>query len=426
MLSFVQSWFAPTANPIGIDFGSDSLRMAQVDGTTGEFKLVAAARTDVPAHLKSDPAGKLAFFTESVREMLANGNFRGRRVVLSMPASAMSVQHLRLAKMDDAALKAALPWECRGKMPYDPSHALMRHIIAGEVYADGEQKNEVIVMAAQREWVNQYLAAAAKAKLDVVGMNVEPKALIDCFSHVYHRKVNQDSVNLFVDIGAHATRAVIAKGTSVFFARVIPIGGEHFTRAVATALKINNEDARILRIKLCHAQTEAELSRAAADGVTSAATEPAGPAGNNEITGVGSRFGASSPSCDADAPQATHETSSVEHERVDRACHEPIERLVHELTLCRRYHEATFPNLHVSRLVFVGGEARHRSLCQAIARQMDLAAQVGDPMVRMSRTTEVGPESGIDRRLPQPDWAVALGLTMGPVVAAATVPAKTA
>ncbi|HEX8915253.1 MAG TPA: hypothetical protein VF796_23070, partial [Humisphaera sp.] len=112
-------------------------------------------------------------------------------------------------------------------------------------------------------------------------------------------------------------------------------------------------------------------------------------------------------------------------DRVEAACREPVERLAQELMLCRRYHESTFPAMPVDRLVFVGGEARHRWLCVSIARAMDLAAQVGDPMVRLARTSEVGPESGIDRRLPQPDWAVALGLTMGPVGVPAAAAAAT-
>jgi hypothetical protein len=45
---------------------------------------------------------------------------------------------------------------------------------------------------------------------------------------------------------------------------------------------------------------------------------------------------------------------------------------------------------------------------------MGLAAQVGDPLVRMGRISEIGIESGIDRRQPQPGWAVAIGLSMGP------------
>ena len=100
---------------------------------------------------------------------------------------------------------------------------------------------------------------------------------------------------------------------------------------------------------------------------------------------------------------------------MDAACREPLAKLVDELNLCRRYYESTFPDRPLDRLIFVGGEARQRGLCQAIAKEMGLAAQVGDPMVRMGRVSDVGVETGIDRRQPQPNWAVAIGLSMGPV-----------
>src|SRR5207302_729803 len=99
---------------------------------------------------------------------------------------------------------------------------------------------------------------------------------------------------------------------------------------------------------------------------------------------------------------------------VDEACAEPMQQLASELNLCRRYYESTFPNKPVDRLIFVGGEARHRTLCQHVARDLSLAAQVGDPLVRMGRTTSVGIESGLDRRQAQPGWAVAIGLSLGP------------
>jgi len=64
--------------------------------------------------------------------------------------------------------------------------------------------------------------------------------------------------------------------------------------------------------------------------------------------------------------------------------------------------------------VFVGGEAKHRNLCQHIAREMGLAAQVGDPMVRLSKVADIPVDAGIDPTQPQPNWATALGLSMGP------------
>jgi Tfp pilus assembly PilM family ATPase len=100
---------------------------------------------------------------------------------------------------------------------------------------------------------------------------------------------------------------------------------------------------------------------------------------------------------------------------VEEALHEPLGRLIDELGLCRRYYEATFQNKPVEKLIFVGGEAKQRRLCQHVAREMQLAAQVGDPLVRMGRISDIGIETGIDRRQPQPGWATAIGLSHGPV-----------
>jgi type IV pilus assembly protein PilM len=387
MLGFVQSWIAPKSNPIGVDFGSDCLRMAQVQVVEKDHRLIAAASADVPSHVRHDPAARIQFFVETTRDLLAQGRFHGRRAVLSLPAASMFVQHLRMNKMDDADLQKALPWEARGKLPIDPSHAILRHMVAGEIYQDQEPKLEVIVMAAAKELINQYLSAASRAKLDIVGMNVEPRALVDCFGHVYRRKSDAEVTSCLVDIGCTATRAVIARAGQILFARIIPIGGDHFNRAAAAALKINFEDARILRVQLAQ-----------------------GPLANDEPRDKQNI---------AEAPASPQTDGKAEI--VEQACAEPLTRLIEELDRCRRYYEATFPNKPVDRLIFVGGEARQRMLCQQIARQMSLAAQLGDPLVRMSRTSEIGIESGIDRRQPQPGWAVAVGLSMGPVAVPATM-----
>lgn len=448
MLGLVQSWFAPSANPIGVDFGSDSLRMAQVEPVDGEYKLVAAASADVPAQIRQDPTARLNFFADTIRDLLASGNFRGRRAILSLPAASTFIQHLRMPKLEEEELKKALPWEARGKLPIDPSHAVLRHIVAGEIYQDQEQKNEVVLMAASRELVNQLLASAARSKLDVVGMNVEAKAIVDCFTHIYRRKSDGDLTSFFVDIGSSGTRVVIAKAGQLLFARSIPIGGEQFNRAVANGLKISLEDARVLRIKLCGMQGQtaqaahvAEQQRQASVAATrEAAAEPqsldqafpllgAAMAASAKNSGTAAAAAAAAAptaeataSATAPAPAAVSvpvDGATVELQEkarlVEAAVRDPLAKLVEELDLCRRYHESTFHSKPVDRLVFIGGEARHRGLCMHIARSMSLAASVGDPLVRMGRTSDVGVESGIDRRQPQPSWSVAIGLSMGPV-----------
>jgi len=438
MLGLVQSWFAPTSNPIGVDFGSDSLRMAQVEPADGEFRLVAAASADVPAQMRQDPTARLNFYADTVRDLLASGNFRGKRAILSLPAASTFIQHLRMPKLEEEELKKALPWEARGKLPIDPSHAVLRHIIAGEIYQEQEQKNEVILMAAARELVNQLLVAAARAKLDVVGMNVEAKAIVDCFTHLYRRKTDGDQCTCYVDIGSSGTRAVIAKGGQILFARSIPIGGEHFNRAVANGMKISLEDARVLRIKLCGLQAQA--AHAAAEQKDRQVASPAAATRQSAepqtleqafpLLGAAMAASAGKSSTATAAPRAQAQANAPAHtavpyegggelqdkaRQVEQCLREPLAKLTEELDLCRRYHETTFHSKPLDRLVFIGGEARHRNICMYVARSMSLAAQVGDPLVRMGRTSDVGVESGIDRRQPQPSWSVALGLSMGPV-----------
>ena len=436
MLTFVQGWFSSAQTSIiGVDFGSDSLRLAQVEPDGKDFHLIAAASADVPSHVRNDVSGKFNFFSETVRELLAQGSFKGKRVVLNLPASIMHIQHLRLPKMDEEALKKALPWEARGKLPFDPSQAVLRHLVAGEIYHDQEPKYEVVLMAARRDLVEQYLAAAAKAKLDVAGMNVEPKAMVDCFSHIFRRKTDADVSTCFVDIGCTATRAVIARGGRIQFARTIPIGGEHFSRAVSSALQIPLEQAKLLRVKAT-GQGPEEVREKQAIVTESRPKPPAyeedpmigtGFALLNAAVSAAQRRDASGPQAITARPQAKAEdrlsrqqseapspAAHPERERIDQACREPLAKLIEELSLCRRYYEATFPNQPVQRLLFIGGEAHQRGLCQQIARDMGIAAQVGDPLARMGKFTQVGIESGIDRRTPQPGWTVALGLSMGP------------
>lgn len=417
MLGFVKNWLGTKANPIGVDFGTDSVKLAQVALVNGEWRLTAAASADVPSHARHDSASRMAFLAQATRELLSQGNFNGRQAVLALPSASTFIQHLRLPKMDEEATKKALPWEARGKLPIDPSHALLRHHVAGEIYQEQEAKNEVILMAAGKELVNQYLGMASRAKLDVTGMIGEPRAMVDCFSHIYRRKADAEITSLFVDLGSSGSRAVIARGGHILFARAIPMGGDHLTRAVAHALNISHEDAKLLRMRLCNSQPAAGEVQQKRE-----VTPPPSAAPDEGFALLGAALAAAEKrepqTATATAPAAriapVEQVGSGEAEQVELACREPLMKLVEELNLCRRYHEATFPNLPVGRIIFVGGEARHRSICQQIAQEMGLAAQVGDPLVRMGRVSDVGPESGIDRRQPQPNWAVAIGLSLGP------------
>ncbi|MGD0464443.1 MAG: pilus assembly protein PilM [Tepidisphaeraceae bacterium] len=363
MLGFVQNifalrkLFAPPSHPMGVDFGTDCLRIAQVQQSRRDFNLHAAACTDVPPDVRADPGSHLAFFAQAVPHLLAQAPFRGRQAVLGLPASVVHIQNLTLPPTPEENLKDAIVREASRRLPFDPSHALIRHTVVGE--APQTAGLQVIAMAADARWVNKYLEAARAARLNVVAMNVQPLALLDCFARAYRRTSELESTRFYIDIGSSGTRAMIARGTRLLFARNIVVGGDHLTRSLAESLGIGFHDARMMRIKL--------------------GASPLAQAGG-----------------------------------VDSALQDALDKLIRELEDCHCDHQAIFPEFPVERLIFVGGEARQRGLCKRIAKRLGVPGQTGDSLRHMAPSSNVGIESAIDRRHPQPAWAAAIGLSIGP------------
>ena len=172
------------AYPIGVDLGSASLKMVQLTEMEGGLGLVAAAKEDVPSYVQGHATALQEWYVKTVKEMLSDKPFKGRQVVTCLPAREMLVQHLRVAKMGEKELEKALPWEAQGKVPFDIHQALLRHVVACEVYEGDESKLEVILMAASNHVVRQHLQLVERTKVETREISVEPNALVNCFAHL--------------------------------------------------------------------------------------------------------------------------------------------------------------------------------------------------------------------------------------------------
>jgi type IV pilus assembly protein PilM len=390
----VLSWFASRVNPIAIDIGTDTIKLLQVEPVKdGSARLVAAACDVIPEELRSKAAERDGYAAESIRKMLMEG-FRGKQVVTCLPAGQMAVQHLRMAKMTSEELTKALPFELSGKLPFDAGRAALRHTVAGEVYQNQESKQEVIVMAAPKDAVDRHLGVLSKSKLEVVGIHVEPTALIECFGHIFKRKSDETVSTLFVDMGAGSTHVVIAHGKNMVFAKHVAVGGDKFNKRVADAMKCEVGAAKELRIKVAHQKSQASRLPAGVVGI-----------------GANGKEGNDHPLGRANTASGTSGLDAEAIAKVEQAIVEPLEVLISDLELCLRYYESIFPGKRVDRAIFVGGESRHVGLCQAIAQRLGVPATLGDPLARLQKDGVA--KSTVDLRQPQPGWAIAVGLGIG-------------
>lgn len=396
----VFGWLNARVNPVAVDIGTDAIKMLQVEPKDNALRLVAAASTQIPEALREKPRERDEFATDAIKKMLGEGGFKGKQIVTCLPAAQMAVQHLRVGKMSPEELVKALPFEVQGKLPFDAGRAVLRHVVAGEVYQEQEAKTEVIVLAASRESVDRHLGILSKAKLDVVGIHVEPTALIECFGHLFRRKGDENISTLFVDIGAGNTHVVIAHGKHMVFAKHVQVGGDTFNRRVAEALKMPFVGACEARVRATSQMSGAHRLPAGVVAIGGGGAEghPLGDATTK--AGASGRDGGGGARMDGETL-----------EKILSAIEEPLEILISDLELCVRYYESIFPGKQIDRVIFVGGESRHVGLCQKVAQRLGLPATLGDPMARLAKDSHAN--CALDLRLPQPGWAIAVGLAIG-------------
>ena len=239
-----------------------------------------------------------------------------------------------------------------------------------------------------RDTVSKIMAAAKGARFTPVGMHTEHAALLQSFAYVNRRVEDEKVTTLYLDIGASVTQIVIGHGQKLAFAKSVVFGGRQLDETIAKQLRCEIEQAREERL----AMTTLIPSKVKPN-------QPSAPqASDGDRRGTGQAPGLIT----ADAPVQSHLNLT-----------EPLEILTDELRMCIRYYTATFPERHVDRIIFTGGEAGHRALCQHVARALQLPAQIADPLARVSRTGSE-PCIGVDLTRAQPGWSIPIGLALSP------------
>lgn len=351
--------------PIGVDLGTSAIKMAQIRMAEGGIELIGAGLAEIPPACQVDRGRRMGFLSKGIRDILRSGLFRGTQCVLSLPAEETFVHHVRIPRLSPAEAAGAVKAELEGKLPYPVAKAVVRHVVVGNVYGEDTMMQEVIAVSAPRATVDAYLAVARRAKLDVIGINIEPCAIVECFSHLFRRVSDAERTVLFVDIGTASTQAVLARGSQIVFARNLTAGGRQLDAAVATGFGMELEQAKALRREVLAGTAEAEVA-----------------------------------------------------DELYRHLQVAVDGLADELVQCIRYYESVFRTQPIDRVIFVGGQAFDKRLCQTIAQRINLPAQIGDPLLRVKSPSEVVKASGLDRRQAQPHWTVAIGLSLGTTKAA--------
>ncbi len=366
-LPFIQSGVCP----IGLDAGTHSIKMMQLERRGSSFAVRAAGSRALPCDLPSTASERSTLYANLIKQILAEGDFQGRRVVSCLPATSIQYKNLRLPRMPYDELRSAVEWEAADRLKIVPESMQVQFFAAGEVRQGEEQREEIILLAATRDAINEHVDTLVKSDLKPVAIDAVPGALARTL--VFHSDINtdQDSPQMALDIGSSSSKVLVVRQGRVVFFKLIDIGGRKLDQTVAQNLGLPLADAADLRRRL-------QRSPKPEDGSTA----------GEQLFG------------------------STRRESLERAVYESLRatasELAKEVSLCLRYYSVTFRGKRPEKVLLVGGETYEPQLARALAEGIDLPVEAIRPFAGMdiSKATE------LDTDGTNSEWAVAVGLSM--------------
>ena len=182
--------FGKKEHLIGLDIGSRSIKVAEIVETKGgstlkNFDSIDIAHGAIEEGTINDP-GTVA---ESLQQLLKSSGIKETNVAVSIGGYSVIVKKIVVQSMAEEQLQETIHFEAEQYIPFDISDVNLDFQILGESESNPNQMN-VILVAAKKEMVDDYINLVNLAGLDPCIIDVEAFALQNSFEANYdiHRR----------------------------------------------------------------------------------------------------------------------------------------------------------------------------------------------------------------------------------------------
>ncbi len=229
---------------VGVDIGSHAVKICQLKQTGGGYSIVALGSATLPEGAVDD--GTLndpEIVGEVVSELFTNLKLKNKNVGFSISGYSVIVKKVNLAAMADAQLEEHIMEEAEQYIPFDIEDVYLDFQDL-KTNTDGGERTDVMLVAAKKEIVDDYLEMMRGLNLKPVIVDVDGFALENTYEYNYQKTENV----ALIDIGASKMNInILANGISVV-ARDIIVGSRQLTEQIQNTFDIDFEEAEGLKL----------------------------------------------------------------------------------------------------------------------------------------------------------------------------------
>jgi type IV pilus assembly protein PilM len=229
-------------SPIGIDIGSTSIQMAQLQKTAEGYGIRNVLKQEIPPSTGENGTGRREIVIHTIREMMKKGSFSGKSVVSVMPGYQMDIFPVKLSLSPGSSIEEAVLREAASRLSYDVEQAVIDYLPLADAGEDGDQEKTIqaLLLATRREDVDEHLSILQGAKLTPLAIDIAACALARLVRASCSRK---NANRLIINMGQLHTTLTLLWKDSVLLERYILWGRENMIENLTNTLRLSRDSA---------------------------------------------------------------------------------------------------------------------------------------------------------------------------------------
>jgi len=252
--------FSLSNEMFGLEVTDSSVRVMKLARRGREVRVVSANIVPIPAGTVKggdikDEAKLVAAIKEAVGKT-AGDKIRARHVVFSLQENKAFLQVIKMPKLKNQDLHAAVVFEAENYIPLPLEKVYLDFEVVADAYSQNSANCEVMIAAFPREPIDSLIRAATLAGLVPVAMELESHAILRALS--FGRKL--ESPTVMIQIGDAKTNIIVYADNSIRFTFSIPISNRYFVETIAKSVGATLDKAAVLK-RECGIEEFTYLSR---------------------------------------------------------------------------------------------------------------------------------------------------------------------
>ncbi len=248
---------AKNAVRVGIDVEQSSIVGAQVKSSRQGHTLTAAAARALPDGLMFEgEVVDVDGLAAELKTFWKAAGFTGRRLSFGVANQKIVVRTMEFPIIDPKELRSAIEFQAQESIPIPLDEAILDFQVLSVVPGDdeGTGRQKVLIVAAQRDMIDQFMEVAKKAGLTPDGIDLQAFALMRSVAppvaFVDQGAPDAEGASALINVGAGITNLVVASGGSPLFTRVVNLGYESLVQALASNRGVDHQEADLLRLSV--------------------------------------------------------------------------------------------------------------------------------------------------------------------------------